>query len=217
MIRAHRGELGFRGLGRYVREEELVDSLRNFCNRCFDTYLARRKKLFLVEKSVDHALHLDTILRIYPGAKIVHLVRDGRDVACSLLDAAMDWQPAWPTTVRDAARLWKRYNLAIVNGCESLRRESYLRVHYEGLLRDPVNELKRTVDFVGAEMLDDATVRAIVEANRFEVLQAKHADWRNGRFFRQGTSGEWRARFVPEDVREFNDEAGDLLAQLGYS
>jgi len=217
VIRAYRGELGFRGLTRYVSEDELFTFLRDFSDRCFETYLARRKKKFLVEKSVDHALHLDTVARVYPGAKIVHLIRDGRDVACSLLDAAAHWQPSWPTTIRDAARLWKRYNLAVTDGLARRQPDSSLRVHYEGLLLDTAAELRRTFAFIGAEALDDATITSIVDANRFDVLRARHASWREGRFFRYGASGDWINRFSANDDRDFNEEAGDLLADFGYS
>ena len=217
VIRAYRGELGFRGLARYVHEDELFTFLRDFSDRCFETYLSRRKKKFLVEKSIDHALYLDTVTRVYPGAKIIHLVRDGRDVACSLLDAAAHWQPSWPGTVREAAGLWKRYNLAIVDGCDGVPRSSYLRVHYESLLRDTATELRRTIAFIGAEVPDETTLASVVDANRFGVLRVKHADWRNGRFFRYGTSGEWTACFSKTDIRDFDEEAGDLLANLGYS
>ena len=217
ILRAYRGELGFRGLARYVSEDELFVFLRDFSNRCFDAYLDRRKRTFLVEKSVDHALHLDTVARIYPDAKIIHLVRDGRDVACSLLDAAAHWQPSWPHTIPAAARLWKHYNVAVADQCNKLQPTQYLRIQYEGLLREPAAELRKAITFVGAEMPSDTTVSAIVNANRFSVLRDKHASWRGGRFFRYGTSGEWVDRFSERDIHDFNEEAGDVLAALGYS
>jgi len=138
-------------------------------------------------------------------------------VACSVLDAAEHWQPSWPATVREAARLWKRYNLAIIEGCDGVPPASYLRMHYESLLRNTAAELRRAIAFIGAEVPDETTLGAVVDANRFSVLRVKHADWRNGRFFRCGTSGEWAARFSKSDIRDFNEEAGDLLADFGYS
>ena len=59
-------------------------SLRDLFDRFFRHYLDRRSKFRWVEKTGSNVYCLDKILELYPSARVIHTVRDGRDVMCSL-------------------------------------------------------------------------------------------------------------------------------------
>ncbi|HEY8123790.1 MAG TPA: sulfotransferase [Myxococcota bacterium] len=96
--------------------------------------------------------HYERILRLWPEARFIYLIRDGRDVARSHVE--MGWAgnvwaaaPVW----REAEREWRRVSALIP-------REHRIELHYEALIRDPRRELTRLCAFLGLdyapEMLD---------------------------------------------------------------
>ena len=59
---------------------------------------------FFCEKTPQHLRSVDKILKYYPKAKFVHVIRDGRDVVNSLLK--MPWRP---DGLINNARFWKKF------------------------------------------------------------------------------------------------------------
>ncbi len=95
------------------------------------------------EKTPQHLRHVPTILQCYPRARIICLIRDGRDVALSLLN--MPW---WQHSLAEAVALWKTsielmevYQLRYPGQIEVVR--------YEHLARQPEAILARLMPFLG--------------------------------------------------------------------
>jgi hypothetical protein len=93
-----------------------------------------------------YGLFTEALCEWYPGATIIHLVRDPRDVVASLL--CLKWADQ---NVLGNARLWLRCNLA---ARRSLHRPQYLLVRYEQLVTQPQQELRRICGFAGEEYSD---------------------------------------------------------------
>lgn len=218
MIAAYYGKRGkLVGLGDYLPEERFYHHVRAFVDGMFNDFLARENKQFLVEKSVRHSFFLQTIHRLYPEARIIHLVRDGRDVALSIRAASQSWNPHWPADIGGAAAVWKSYTEAILRDIHLFPQERVLPVRYEDLLCKPGADLRRILAFVGVSegARNGAVVEEIVARNRIDVYKAEKR-WQSGNFFRKGTSRQWKEAFSPEDQAAFNAAAGELLIQLGY-
>ena len=75
------------------------------------------------EKTPQHALFTETLCQWYPGASVIHLLRDPRDVVASLM--RMPWAPK---SVLANARWWRDCNLGAWR-CRYL--PQYLLVRYE--------------------------------------------------------------------------------------
>lgn len=187
---------------------------------------------------------LKEIGEIYPETRVIHIIRDGRDVAVSLnyhrwnhtgiyrLDpeeikkreaknlGGSDGSGESLFTekmLRSMAAGWKAQIGKARQDGQALLGSNYTEVKYEDLLTSPEEEVKRLLKFleVGAE---DQTVRECVSSASFE-------SWTNGRqrgqedpssFFRKGVAGDWRNFFTEKDRDIFKEEAGDLLVELGY-
>lgn len=89
--------------------------------------------------------HFDKLLRIWPDARFIHLVRDGRDVASSTIP--MGWAGNLYTGMQrwlDAEELW-----AGLAG--QLPPDRHMTLTYEALVTDPEKELTRICHFAGID------------------------------------------------------------------
>jgi hypothetical protein len=95
--------------------------------------------------------------------------------------------------------------------------DNYCQVRYEDLLAEPVGEVMRLLEFLGADS-DEEVARGCVEAASFEQLSGgrTQGEEASSSFYRKGIAGDWRNYFSEEDRRVFKEEAGELLIRLGY-
>lgn len=171
-----------------------------------------------VEQTPELAHLIDVVETAYPDASIVHIVRDGRDVVCSLLekewlrpvargadDAGISYGAYarfWVEPERrdefvrasDASRAawaWRRYVTAARSASVPL-----IEVRYERMAEDPAAVARELAATLGA---DEAPLAAAL-----------------GRVHRESV-GRYRRDLSPEQLGDVLAEAGDLLRELGYS
>lgn len=169
-----------------------------------------------VEQTPEMAFLVRAIPRAYPEARVVHMVRDGRDVVCSLLEKP--WLRREQSEADDAgvpygahARFWvEPERRAEFEAAGDARRAAWvwrsylaaaregdvLEVRYEDVATDPAR--------VGAELARylDAPAGPLVSA-----LGRAHAE----------SVGRYRADLTAEQLADVEDEAGSLLRELGYA
>jgi hypothetical protein len=146
-------------------------------------------------------LHLDLITQVYPDARIIHIIRDGRDVARSLIS-----QPWGPSTVRDAAAEWR----ASITGARALEipADRYREIRYEDLISDTRATLVPLFEWLDVPITESAIAAA---------LNAVGTPLNVDRYGQPGTgSGKWQSSLRAADLDTFNAVAGDLLRELGY-
>jgi hypothetical protein len=218
------------GLACYLTEDEFVEELRRLACRVF-AVLERAKPgaRLLVEKTPDHGLHLPLVQRIFPGAAIVHVLRDGRDVAASLRDASRRrWGESWaPGKVEDAAQRWVQWVRKIQQDLPRFARTRTVR--YEDLCADGPAVLAGLFEFLG-EPLPAHQVKSIFDGGAFEASAAGETDslvlqgaFRSAAprepegFHRRGRAGTWQSDLSLDEQVLVYAIAGDLLHELGYS
>ena len=171
------------------------------------------------------------ISAIYPEAKVIHIIRDGRDVAISAAHHARNFGQArrrnGPNETEGsvftqgqleklAAEWASRVGKTVEDGPELLG-NNYTEVRYEELLQEPAPEVRRLLAFLAVDS-DDKTTTRCIQAASFEKLSRgrKRGEEDPSSFFRKGVAGDWRYAFTREETDIFDREAGDLLARLGY-
>jgi hypothetical protein len=178
----------------------------------YEVYAARRGKERWGDKTPMYMQHLPLLERLFPTARFVHLIRDGRDAAVSFLGmpegvATRTW--AYPESPAGFACQW-RDELGAARSLGRRVGHRYLEVRYEALVEGPEAELRRICDF--AELPWDADM--LDYAGQVDLTGKPHQQ----SLARPPTPGlrDWR-RELPEGHRvEFEQIAGDLLADLGY-
>jgi hypothetical protein len=201
------------GLGRVLSKEDFLAELRAFLAQLLGRSLVDGQR-FLVEKSPNHVWNMDKIAEVFPEARFVHVLRDGRDVAVSLLAAGASWAPHWTQSaagsIQQAASTWR---LAVEQAvaAKPLLGDKLLEVRYEDLHRDPASTCRRLFEF--AEIpYDDDLVEGVMRATDFQTnFVPNEAGFRRG-----GRIGDWKTSFDAADCLAFQLEAGALLIALGY-
>jgi hypothetical protein len=177
-----------------------------FVSELFELVARARGKRLVADKSPRYVRNIPTLHELFPSAKILHLVRDGRDVALSvaswrkvkergdLVARYGTWQDDPVSTI---ALWWEReVRLGSEHG-RALAPELYCEPRYEDVVADPAGECARLCAFLGVQY-DDAMVASTAE--------------------RPPTPGmrDWRTQMPHDDVLRFEAAAGELLVELCY-
>ena len=183
----------------------------------FDLYARSRGKPLAGDKTPGHVRRIPGLHGLWPEAKFVHIVRDGRDVCLSVL--------GWDRSSKLADRLvtWKEDPLTTValwwedmvgRGREAGARlgpNHYHELRYEDLIKAPETECARLCEFLDLPY-DEAMIRFHEGKTKAETgLSAKKA-WLPV----TGGLRDWRGQMEADDVERFEAAAGEALEELGY-
>jgi hypothetical protein len=164
------------------------------------------------DKSPMYACHIDTLAEIFPGAQFVHIIRDGRDVAQSMLRAYTTRRFMY-VDICYATRTWTRSVRTARASGERLGPARYTEVRYEQLVRDPRATLVEICAFLGEEF-EPAMAHPDEIARSSYHSKGIHAATREP--VSAARVGGWRTTMAARDIVLFHAAAGDLVAELGY-
>jgi Sulfotransferase family len=153
------------------------------------------------EKTPHHAFFTETLSEWYPGAYLIHIVRDPRDVVASL--QRMPWAVK---SIWNNAWIWVLFNRAAE---ESLHRPGYLKVQYEKLVDSPQQELMRICRHIGEEWPDSLDVPTDPSAP-YSWPSSAHGPITRSRL------QQWRGQLSTEEISVVERIAGKRLEQYGY-
>jgi sulfotransferase family protein len=178
----------------------------DFVAELFDLHGRALGKPLVADKSPRYVRNVPTLHELWPDAKLVHLVRDGRDVGLSVLS----WRkvtergglvaklPTWEEDRASTVALWweRLVRLGREDGAP-LEPALYHELHYEALVADPAAECRALCAFLGVP---------------YDEAMVQHHEGR------PPTPGmrKWRAQMPAQEVERFEAVAGDLLDELGY-
>lgn len=178
-----------------------------FFDNCVGFLSARHDGRRFVEKTPQHVLHLPFILRHFPRAAILNLVRDGRDCYVSAKSVR---QIPQNKSAAVFARYWKKC-VGIPPACRAPGR--ILTVRYESLVAAPADQLAEIMRFVGLSMEDSQLSPAQIRGDRRTALE----EFRRLRGPVDASSvGRWRLAMGAGERADFERVAGRELARLGY-
>ncbi|MGP2442020.1 sulfotransferase family protein [Streptomyces sp. JW3] len=161
------------------------------------------------DKRPAYALHVPEILRLFPDAQFVHLVRDGRDCVASLL--GMPW---WHAGFHEAVATWAQVMDTTRRHARRLGSDSWHELRYEDLLTDPEPVLRSLCGYLG-----EAYAPTMTEPHRLaEVAVPARKTWHRHTHgaLDASRSGTWRQRLTPDQIRLCEAAFGDRLTRAGY-
>ncbi|WP_049566720.1 sulfotransferase family protein [Nonomuraea sp. SBT364] len=184
-------------------------SLGSVIGTAFRMYAERFGKARWGDKRPSYVKHTDLLLRLFPDAQFIHLIRDGRDCVASLKE--MPW---YTLDSFHAVSTWAE---AIDHG-DKLRRtlpdDSYFELRYEDLTDDPVTELKKLCAFLE----EDFSPSMVSPREAASVAVPQHKVWHSNTHGEVTRSrvGSWAKRLDGWEIALCEQVLGDRLEANGY-
>jgi hypothetical protein len=164
------------------------------------------------DKTPIYVLWIPLLANLFPSARFIQLIRDGRDVALSYLSV-----PWGPRTIWQAAWKWDRDVRSGRRAGRALGVGRYLELRYEDLVRDPRGTLESASAFIRVEFSED--MLRFHEDGRERLFAPSDGIPFHAGSARPPTAGvrDWRSQMPVASVRAFEAVAGELLGELGYA
>ncbi|HUR77922.1 MAG TPA: sulfotransferase [Acidimicrobiales bacterium] len=195
---------GMSHLSTWASRTEVLGAARQFCDRIFESQrrATRPDARYVLEKTPNHRLQAALQTTLYPDARYIHIVRDGRDVTASQRqlwgEVADEFADA-----EGAARAWSESIRDIREHAGAL---AYLELRYEELVSDTAGGLRAIFEHL-ALAFDETLVGGAAEFGRAPV----HTSPLSPHVGIRKHAGDAPAERAVASV------AGDLLVELGYA
>lgn len=176
----------------------------------YEQYREREGKRRWGCKSTFMFAHIDEILAHHARPRLIHLVRDPRDVAASAEKSVFSaFHPL------KSAELWARQQQVIEDRAARLEPGVLLRVRYEDLTADPQGTMKRIMEFLGEEFQPEQLM--YFQRREAQELSGLSASWRNcGEPVSTASVGRFRSRLSPREIARIESVAGPWMGRYGY-
>ena len=138
--------------------------------------------------------HFDRLLQIWPDARFIHIVRDGRDVARSCMN--MNWAGnVWTGIERwiEAEKLWSQLK-------ETISPERYTEVHYETLIAKPIETLTNLCNFI--DVAYDPAMLSYSQTTTYDLPDSK-------------LILQWKSKLSKREIQLLEARIGDMLLERG--
>lgn len=196
--------------------------------------------------STIHGQAVRDMHAVYPDAKLVYIVRDGRDALISerfrnfveeskflspedrhiLEDLRKDKTPFTngsrsiftETFIRRVAKGWVANLKETEEEGRRLFRKNYFDLRYEDLLASPFEEMSKLWKFLGVKKIDKSLIKKI----KAEMESNPDEEWQAKRnegiasFLPKGHAGNWERLFTEKDKSVFQEVAGEMLVRWKY-
>jgi hypothetical protein len=207
-----------------LEERDLAPLVRSF----IITLMARRHKpgaVVVGDKTPRYTEFLNQLRTLFPDACFLHMVRDPRDVAVSLLhhglragyaDALTSGSRVQAEITANAAQAWLKAQVLFGRFAEA-NPEQCLELRYEDLSVSPDDVLARTFRFLGVSDAPDI-VDAAKESASFEKWAGrKPGDEDKTSFFRKGLVGDWKGSLDQATLDRIADTCSSWMERKGYN
>ncbi|SHG53276.1 Sulfotransferase family protein [Jatrophihabitans endophyticus] len=168
-----------------------------------------RGKVRWGEKRPAYWREMDVVLRLFPDAQIVHLVRDGRACVSSLNQ--VEW---WGRGSLGSMTTWALADQQLRRLGRRLPDGAYHYLRYEDLLADPVTQLSAVCGFLG-EDFDEAMLDRTRSAADIVPTRKTWHDRVRGQLDPTRIEA-WRTALTPQEIGLFEYVAGRALRANGY-
>ncbi|MEZ5117203.1 MAG: sulfotransferase [Candidatus Nanopelagicales bacterium] len=174
-------------------ETEPLAASRRLASRLIDPMAESEGKERWVDTSPTNALVAHKLYPVFPDAKFIHIMRDGRDAAASVVS-----QMWGPDDMERALRWWRRRMIQSKRSLMYVPSDQVLVIQLEDLVtRDREGSISRLLGFLGVE--DDPNMRAWFD----EVVTP-----------RKGNEGRWRRDYTGEQLDVIDTAYAEIIADL---
>ncbi|MBU0616156.1 MAG: sulfotransferase [Planctomycetes bacterium] len=176
---------------------------RTLLDGVYSSGMRKQGKSRWLEKTPRNLVYMKELRQLFPKCQFLHIIRDGRDVALSIVEnfwpigsnplANIRFSDL-PRTTKNAAGYWScLLDTAFALSAE-LPSDAYMEVRFEDLVCEPEPTLRKICDFLG-ERFEERLLKVPPKTDRLH---------------------RWREQFTKQDKADFKREAGEMLIKVGY-
>lgn len=171
------------------------------------------------DKNNFYLHHIGTLKKLFPDAFFIHIVRDGRDVACSYMrlnkkKIVSQYAPNLPCKIEDIAYEWVGNIREIRESFNLINWDNTLEIKYEDLVANPESKLKELCWFIGEEY--DPSMLEYFVSQLDEP--ADFLQWKDKLLEKPSSSqvGAYRRELSGNDIALFKSIAHEILSAYFY-
>jgi len=167
----------------------------------------------------------DVISDCMPQSKIIFLLRDGRDIIDSLVDARQEggWlaktkkaiiqKHQRPQFIKRRSEIWVKQTENFLKTYEHRPKDQGFLVKYEDLRQKPLETSLNIYKFLNIAITENE-LQEIVSRHSYENIPAEQKG--KGKFIRTASPGKWKESFSNEEKKIMEEIMGKMLNTLGY-
>ena len=169
--------------------EKLKTVLGHFINNLTQSILRHQKKELYADDNTWNILYADTLLDMLPHARLIHIIRDPRDVVASFVK--QNW---CPDNLHHAIKYYQSIIQRWLSIEQSLKKDQYLNIKFEEMIRKPEDIVREMCRFSNLEF----------QTNMIRIDLSK------------SNTGRWKNDFSATEIKTIESELHEEISQLGY-
>jgi len=216
----HKFELYFDYENFFHNLEYPIKSFQMLANQFYGQIAASRNKNIFLEQTPWYGQRIDILNKLFPKAKFIHMIRDGRDVAISYSRT-----PWWHKDLMTNLQQWHNEIANIRRQSENLLDSSrIINIRYEDLVDNPRSQLVRCCAHLGVNFNESMlNTDAYIDYTQYSRINTRAIssvslnDWKNGKISPtfDGSKYAWKRLMFPE-FESLSPELVNSLKLFGY-
>ena len=196
------------------REDIIIERCADYSStirEIFDTYAKKCGKLIWCDKTPSYTPDLHILNELFPSSKFIHIIRDGRDVAASILR-----QPWGQYSMIKILEDWNQIVNCTRKMGRMLGKERYLEIRFEDLVSSPEVILRSVLEFM--DLPFEESVLRKKGGNTNTLLPQRSMNYHTN-LSKQPDSGfayKWQKELSRTDQVLCSIIAKDLFSEIGY-
>jgi hypothetical protein len=195
---------------------QILENCRNegdFLRTLMETMVRKQGVRRWADSTPQHLLYLPLIKKLIPDALVVHIIRDGRDVAVSLKKIGWIRPFAWDRngSLLASGLFWK---WIVLKGRKHGRKmgPDYMEVHYEDLVNNPKETLAEISEFIGEDLNYEQ-----IRSTAVDSVKSPNSSFKSDESLKNlSPVGRWKTLLSASEAKELEQGIGDLLTDLKY-
>ncbi len=159
------------------------------------------------DKTPKYIFDMNHLTDLFPKAKFVHVIRDGRDVASSIIKLG------WRNSFLQAADYWQERVQAGMLAGSILGKNKYYELRYEDLITNPDQALKSLCTWLDLEFVPQLL-------SHHESATEHVTNWKGHEMVKKPIDSSkvslWKRSLSRPQIADFESIGGTLLRELGY-
>lgn len=181
-----------------------------------------KKAKVIADKNNYYINHFNDLNEIWPDAKYILVIRDGRDVACSYLNIETlvtnsPYKPKLSTDIKTIAKEWLTNNQNVLSFLESLNNNQFMVIRYEDFVTNSELYLTKVCNFLGLNF-ESNMLNYYIKNAKEQDEPLSSLDWKKKTLEKpdKDNIGKYKMELEKQSIEEFNTTATDLLQKFNY-